>query len=431
MRIRRSAIGLFLFAILGANIQFTSANAATLGSGTPCEVVVTNAVENEDIAKTHVSGSRQCTYTFSFKSTLRTITLPAYLDSATITLTGARGGLGGPRTNASTTTNALDESWVGVYSITIPSPSSKQIDIYTGGIGTNGTSPLRDSTFKPGPSGGTNAFGSGYGGNGGGQRGKYVASSMYSSGMGGGGGASTIAVIDGYQIFAGGGGGTGGVGRQSGNNNLQSGAAFSNPTLVTSTSNGVAGQDNYASDNDGSCYSNSGAGGGGGGGFKGGDGGDYGSANCTGGSYSPSTSGYPGSNGATFLFGVVSNTHVKSTNAETGSSGGRAVIVISYQDAVASLTIPSGDLVYRQATNISVTPNVAGKITFRVNGKVLPGCKGKAARAEIEVTCSYKPSTRNFVTVLATLNPTSSDYLGTVSSSARFFVANRTGPRVR
>jgi hypothetical protein len=36
MRISRSAIGLFLFTFLGANIHFTNANAATFASGTPC-----------------------------------------------------------------------------------------------------------------------------------------------------------------------------------------------------------------------------------------------------------------------------------------------------------------------------------------------------------------------------------------------------------
>jgi hypothetical protein len=254
---------------------------------------------------------------------------------------------------------------------------------------------------------------------------------MYSSGTGGGGGAATIAVIDGNQIFAGGGGGTGGTGRQASNANLQSGAGFQNATSQTSISNGVAGENNTASDNDGSCYSNAGAGGGGGGGYKGGNRGNYGAASCPT-PFSSSTSGYPGSNGTTNSFlTVTSNIHTKSVDSATGSLGGVAVIVLVYKGTTtATLSLPAGNLVFRQATTISNTSTVAGKITFRANGKILPGCKNKVATANVAVTCSYKPSTRNSVTITATLNPTNPDFIGTVSVSAQLQVANRTGPRV-
>jgi hypothetical protein len=427
MRIRRSAIGLFLCAILGANTQFTNANAATFASGTPCEVIVSDI---SNLTYSHNSGTRQCTYTFSYNATVRTITLPTNLVSATITLTGARGGQGGPRT----TMTASKSSYVGQFSGSIPLPSNKQIEIYTGEIGTNGTNPVRDSIFHSGPAGGASHYASGgNGGSGGGQRGAYVTN-YHPSGTGGGGGGATVALINSIPIFAGGGGGTGGTGRANSNANLEGGSAYSDATSQTSQTNGVTGEDNTYTDNNTSCQSNAGAGGGGGGGYQGGNRGEYGTSKCDDPkSFIPSTGGYPGSNGTTYSLTSTSSSYVsRSTDTTDSTAYGSVVIVLVYKGTTtATLSIPAGNLVYRQATTISNTSTVAGKITFRANGKILPGCKNKAATANVAVTCSYKPSTRNSVIITATLDPTDPDFIGTVSVSAQLQVANRTGPRIR
>jgi hypothetical protein len=155
MRICRSAIGLFLLATLFSNLEIQSASAVTIGSGTPCEV---NVSDNANIEIVSDVGARQCTYTFSYNATVRTITLPTNLVSATISLTGARGGQGGPRDDGPTTTYSLTSSYVGLFSGTIPSASGKQIEIHTGGIGANGTNPNRDGTFHSGPAGGINSY---------------------------------------------------------------------------------------------------------------------------------------------------------------------------------------------------------------------------------------------------------------------------------
>ena len=433
MRIRRSAIGLFLFAILGANIQFTNANAATFASGTPCEVIVSDI---SNLTYSHNSGTRQCTYTFSYNATARTITLPTNLVSATIALTGARGGQGGPRDDGPTTTYSSTSSYVGVFSGTIPSSSSKQIEIHTGGIGVNGTNPNRNGTFYSGPAGGSTSYGSGgNGGTGGGQRGSMDAgNSMFPGGTGGGGGGATVAVINTTPIFAGGGGGTGGTGRKDNNVNWEGGAAISGSTSQASQLNGVKGEDNPSTNTDNSCSSNGGAGGGGGGGYQGGNGGIYGAPRCNAPkAFVQSTGGYPGSNGTSYSLTSTSSSYVSRSTATTDSTAyGSVVIVLVYKGtATATLSLPAGNLVYRQATTISDTSTVAGKITFRANGKILPGCKNKVARANVVVTCSYKPSTRNSVTITATLDPTDPDFIGTVSVSAQFQVGNRTGPRIR
>ena len=431
MKVCRSAIGLFLLATLFSILQIQSASATTIGSGTPCEVIVSSNANIEIVSDV---GAKKCTYTFSYNATVRTITLPTNLVSATISLTGARGGQGGPRDDGPTTTYSLTSSYVGLFSGTIPSASGKQIEIHTGGIGANGTNPNRDGAFHSGPAGGINSYASGgSGGSGGGQRGAYVIDN-FPGGTGGGGGGATVAVINATPIFAGGGGGTGGTGRKDGNINWEGGAAYSNSSSQAAELNGAAGQDNPSTNTDNSCSSNGGAGGGGGGGYQGGNGGIYGAPRCNAPkAFIQSTGGYPGSNGTTYSLTNSTSSFVLRSTATTDSTAyGSAVIVLIYKGtATATLSIPSGDLVYRQLKVLSITSSVAGKITFTSAGKVLPGCKNKAANSanSYTVTCSLRPSTRNTMTITATLDPTNSDYIGTVTSSAQLLVGKRTGAR--
>ena len=114
--------------------------------------------------------------------------------------------------------------------------------------------------------------------------------------------------------------------------------------------------------------------------------------------------------------------------AETSTA---TTITISSGTVSASLTLEPGSFVFRQAKSITAVATVAGKITFRVAGKILPGCKNKSVNAgnSFTTTCSYRPSNHSIVTISATLDPNDSYYVGTVTSSAQFLVTRRTGPR--
>ena len=96
----------------------------------------------------------------------------------------------------------------------------------------------------------------------------------------------------------------------------------------------------------------------------------------------------------------------------------------------ASLSLDPGELIFRQAKELRATPSVAGRVTFKANGKVIPGCINKAVLANATVTCPYLPSTRGSVTITATLDPTNSSYIGATTSSNNV-IANRTGRRTR
>ena len=114
--------------------------------------------------------------------------------------------------------------------------------------------------------------------------------------------------------------------------------------------------------------------------------------------------------------------------AETSTA---TTINIASGSVGASLTLAPGDLIFRQSKNITAVATVAGKITFKVAGKILPGCKSKAVNAGNSFTaiCSYRPSVHSYVTISATLDPTDSYYVGTVTNTAQYLVLNRTGKR--
>ena len=106
-------------------------------------------------------------------------------------------------------------------------------------------------------------------------------------------------------------------------------------------------------------------------------------------------------------------------------------ITISSGTVSASLTLAPGNLIFRQAKAITAVATVAGKVTFRVAGKILPGCKNKTVSAgnSFTTTCSYRPSVRSYVIVSATLDPTDISYVGTVTYSAQYLVTRRVGAR--
>ena len=114
--------------------------------------------------------------------------------------------------------------------------------------------------------------------------------------------------------------------------------------------------------------------------------------------------------------------------AETSTA---TTITISSGTVSASLTLAPGNLIFRQAKAITAVATVAGKVTFRVAGKILPGCKNKTVSAgnSFTTTCSYRPSVRSYVIVSATLDPTDISYVGTVTYSAQYLVTRRVGAR--
>tara|TARA_B110000503_G_scaffold69350_1_gene108104 strand:+ start:340 stop:1536 length:1197 start_codon:yes stop_codon:yes gene_type:complete len=87
---------------------------------------------------------------------------------------------------------------------------------------------------------------------------------------------------------------------------------------------------------------------------------------------------------------------------------------------------------YRTAILITADISVASKVTFKLNGKVIPGCKRRLAtgsESSFTVTCNWRPSMRGSVTLVATANPIASGIPNATASPVKVFVNKRTGLR--
>lgn len=112
-------------------------------------------------------------------------------------------------------------------------------------------------------------------------------------------------------------------------------------------------------------------------------------------------------------------------------SSNQTTINFDYGVSTASVTINTGNLVYRQSKSITAVGNVAGKMTFRANNVVIAGCKNLVVNAGNSFTrsCSFKPSNRGYVTIKVTLIPTDTSFASMTSQLERLFVYSRTGTR--
>jgi hypothetical protein len=87
---------------------------------------------------------------------------------------------------------------------------------------------------------------------------------------------------------------------------------------------------------------------------------------------------------------------------------------------------------FRKTIVITATVTVASKISFKSNGKVLPGCKNKLATgsgSSFTATCSWRPSNRGAVNLTAASTPTGAGITGATAPQLNIRVGNRTGAR--
>lgn len=122
----------------------------------------------------------------------------------------------------------------------------------------------------------------------------------------------------------------------------------------------------------------------------------------------------------------ITNTKNGATSAALTSNA--VTLTVNAISQGASITLDPGVLIFRQPKQLRATVSIAGRVTFKVNNKVIPGCNKKAVAAGGTVTCSYSPSIKGSITITAIFDPTDSAYSG-VSTSSNNVVAGRTGRR--
>jgi len=294
-------------------------------------------------------------------------------------------------------------------------PSNQTLTAIGGG---GGNSRNRTSTAASGGSGGGGGYGNGTPTDGGNGTGSGVTLQGYAGGKiqtgnyggGGGGGAGAVGF---NWIDANANAGSGGTGLQ-----------YSISGNATFYAGGGGG---------GSWAAKGGAGGNGGGGA----GGSVDSSNCRANCSSSNAVIRTGVSGTANTGGGGGG----SGNADGGSPGGKGgsgIVIIRYAlnltSAFNSLALAGGVTTAAFRTPVSVTANVSvtSKVSFFVNGKVLPGCKNRltsGSGSSHSVTCIWKPSLRGNFAISAISTPTSATTSGASSTPIMVSIANRSGKR--
>ena len=127
------------------------------------------------------------------------------------------------------------------------------------------------------------------------------------------------------------------------------------------------------------------------------------------------------------------------TATDAAANAGTQSITITVTDVVdtssfnsLALTGSATTATYRTAIVITANITVASKVTFRVNGKILPGCKNKSTTGSspnILATCTWKPSIRGNVSLTAAAAPTGAGISSSTSTPISIMVDRRTGTR--
>ena len=121
-------------------------------------------------------------------------------------------------------------------------------------------------------------------------------------------------------------------------------------------------------------------------------------------------------------------TPTDSANFETSTTTTLSITVVNGVSTVTlslaggTVTPPKG-----QTINIIAAVDQAGRITFLIDGKRIPGCNNKVATVG-NVTCSWKPAIQKQSTITARLVPTNNVY-NPSTSSLNVRVIKRTGTR--
>lgn len=124
---------------------------------------------------------------------------------------------------------------------------------------------------------------------------------------------------------------------------------------------------------------------------------------------------------------------------DTAGNAGTQAITITVTDVVdtssfnsLALSGAATNATFRTAVVITANVNVASRIRFSVNGRVLPGCARKLAigsSANYSATCTWKPANRGVVKLVALATPTDEGIAPVTASPMYIRVGNRTVPR--
>lgn len=137
--------------------------------------------------------------------------------------------------------------------------------------------------------------------------------------------------------------------------------------------------------------------------------------------------------GATVYFsynmgaGAAGGRWVDQAGNEMSSITNRTITNNSSSPIAVTLTV-ADPLTKGASTTMTASVSVAGRVTFSISGKRIPGCLNKLASGTtpITVTCTFKPALTALQTIRATLVPSLGAYPTTTASLNRFILKRST-----
>lgn len=140
--------------------------------------------------------------------------------------------------------------------------------------------------------------------------------------------------------------------------------------------------------------------------------------------------GYSGGNSENAACGIGGGSYISGTNVSAvgNRNNGDGYVFISANlpsSTTTTVALANGgrSAIFRTTTQIQATTSIDGRVTFRVNGRVVPGCM-RVQTISLVATCNWKPSQRGAVQLSAAL-AASTGFYGSTSQAAMVSVSNR------
>jgi hypothetical protein len=130
--------------------------------------------------------------------------------------------------------------------------------------------------------------------------------------------------------------------------------------------------------------------------------------------------------------GTCSVTATKASDVNYSAiSSSATTVTFSQGTSTLSLSVAAGNFVYREAKLLTAISNAPGRVTFRANNILIPGCRNLAVNSgnSYTATCNYRTAVHGALKITAALTPTSASYNPSANTTPVYYTSARISRR--
>lgn len=161
----------------------------------------------------------------------------------------------------------------------------------------------------------------------------------------------------------------------------------------------------------------------------GGSGGGGNATAVTSGTYTSPTAGTANTGGG----GGAGMSNASPQSNKSSAGGGSGIVIIRYTPITLINTVLNlgGTFAYRTATSVTTYTSIAGVVSFKSNGKFIPGCRNRASNAgnSFTATCTFKPAVHGSIVITSIFTPTDSAYQSATATGVKSGIGTRSSSR--